>query len=131
MFDFITKPLNDIVKGVVNTVASPFTGILKSMGLDGIVSQLAGFASKIPGLGSTFGGLLAVVPDLINGKFDLGDAFKVAAVFAPPPVGPLLSMANVDELAGSVLGLTGPVDPNSTEGGNLLAAVQNLLPHIA
>lgn len=130
LFGFIgdaVKSLTSPVLGAVNGIGKMAGGILNSVGLGGIVSQLSGVLGGIPGFGGTFGGLLKMVPDLLNGKIDLEDALKVGALFLPPPASAIASMGNLDQLAGAILGQVGgqSLDPNTPGGQNVLAAAQN------
>lgn len=124
MFGFLKKAFDSTVGKLVNSAVSPFSGILKQLGLDKVIGPLAAIAAKVPGLNMTFGAALAVLPELINGKFDLTDAIKLGAAFAPPPAGAIASMVDLDNVTGSILNITGAVDPNSAEGKNLLAFAQ-------
>lgn len=131
MFGFIkdaVKSLAAPVLGAVNGIGKAAGGLLDSVGLGGIVSQLSGVLGGIPGFGGTFGSLLKMVPELLQGKIDLADAFKIGAMFIPPPGNMIASMADLDKLTGAVLDQVGgnALDPTTPGGENVLAAAQNV-----
>jgi hypothetical protein len=126
MFGFLKNAFDSTIGKVVNGIGQQFGGILKQMGLDGIVNSLAGTLGSIPGFGGMFGGLLRMVPKLLNGQIDLTDAMKVASLFLPPPASAIAGMTDLASLTGAVVDQVGGVDPNSAGGQNLLALVQNL-----
>ncbi|MFO0722177.1 MAG: hypothetical protein U1E65_00250 [Myxococcota bacterium] len=126
MFDFIKDAFNSTIGKVVNEAFSPIGDILKSTGLAGILEPVCGMLGKIPGIDSTVGGVFGVLPDLIEGKFDLNDALKLGSIFAPPPANMICSMGDLDKVLGQVGDITGGIDPNSQGGQNLLSFAQNL-----
>lgn len=131
LFSSITNAVKSLAApalGIANGIGKMAGGVLNQLGLDKLVLPLAQTLGGIPGFGGQFGGLLKCLPDLLQGKLDLNDAIKIAAVFTPPPVGPVMSMVDLDNLTGSVLNAVGEkaLDPNSTEGQNLLTAAQSL-----
>jgi hypothetical protein len=126
MFGFLKNVFDNTVGKVVNTIGQSAGGILKTLGLDGLVSGVAGMLGSIPGFGGMFGGLLRMVPKLLNGQIDLTDALRVASLFLPPPASAIASMTDLSSLTGAVVGQVGGIDPSSAGGQNLLHLVQNL-----
>ena len=126
MFGFLKNVFDSTIGKVVNSVGQGLGGVLKQFGLDGLVSGLAATLGNIPGFGGMFGGLLRMVPKLLNGQIDLTDAMRVASLFLPPPASAIASMTDLASLTGAVAGQVGGIDPNSAGGANLLHLVQNL-----
>jgi hypothetical protein len=124
MFGFLKDVFDNTVGKIVNTVGKAAGGILRAFGLDGIVSSLAPKLALIPGFGSMFGGLLNMVPKLIQGQIDLTDALKLGSLFLPPPMGALANMTNLTSLVGAVAGQVGGVDVATAGGENLLRLAQ-------
>ena len=127
LFSAISDAFNSTIGKVVNDAFKPFGSVLHSMGLDSVLGPACAMLSKIPGVGSTVGGALAVVPHLMQGKFGLGDALMLGSMFAPPPANMIMGMADLDKVTESIVGVTGAIDPNSVGGKNLLSFAQNYL----
>lgn len=126
MFGFI-KNLVGGALDAVNTVGKGLGGVLHQTGLDALIGPLAKQLGGIPGLGGSMGGLLAMVPELLQGKLDLADAMKIGAMFLPPPASMIASMADLGQLTEAVVGqVGGSVDPSSPGGENLLRLAQNV-----
>ena len=126
MFGFLKNVFDSTVGKVVNSIGKGLGGILKQFGLDGLVSGLASQLGMIPGFGGMFGGLLRMVPKLLNGQIDLTDAMRVASLFLPPPASAIANMTDLASLTGAVAGQVGGIDPSSAGGTNVLHLVQNL-----
>lgn len=126
MFGFLKDVFDNTIGKVVNGIGKAVGGILRGLGLDGIVNSVAGILGSIPGFGGMFGGLLRMVPKLLNGQFDLTDAIKIGSLFLPPPAGAIANMADLSSLTGAVIGQVGAVDPATAGGSNLLHLVQKL-----
>lgn len=125
MFGFI-KDLANTALGAVNSVGKGLGGVLNQVGLGGLVGNLAQQLGGIPGFGGTMGGLLALVPDLLNGQLDLADAMKVGALFLPPPASMIASMTDLSKLTETIAGQVGGLDPATVGGENVLKAAQNI-----
>src|SRR5687767_15760310 len=126
MFGFLKNVFDNTIGKVVNTIGQGIGGILKAVGLDGLVNGLASTLGNIPGFGGMFGGLLRMVPKLLNGQIDLTDAMRVASLFLPPPASAIANMTDLASLTGAVVNQVGGIDPSSAGGANLLHLVQNL-----
>ena len=127
LFSAISDAFNSTIGKVVNDAFKPFGSVLHSMGLDSVLGPACAMLSKIPGVGSTVGGALAVVPHLMQGKFGLGDALMLGSMVAPPPANMFLGMAGLGKVTEAVVGVAGAIDPNSAGGKNLLSFAQNYL----
>lgn len=131
MFGILKKAFNHTIGKVANTIGQGLGGMLQAFGLKDLVGGLAPMLAKIPGFGTLYGGLLKMIPELLDGELDLEDAVKLGALFLPPPAAAVSSMGDLTGLVEGVVSQVGGVDPESPGGSNLLHLAQMLAFDIA